>query len=192
MRIGLDLDGVMFDFVGVMRRTFPSIPKDPEKVDLTQYLNPRDQEIFYRLLNSPEMFGNLPLIPGMEKLVPYFNAQDTWVITSRNRNVHDATRRQLQHIGLKPIEILFRRNKTKTIRDYNIDVLIEDQVKNAEPVSKDRVVLMPNYAYNREWVKKEQDEDRMVFNYNNPDELRDFLKKLEGVTHGVQKHRSTP
>lgn len=189
MRIGLDLDGVVFDFVAAMHRIFPSIPKDPDKVDLTEYLNHHDQEIFYKLLNSPTVFGNLPLIPGIEKLIPYFNAQETYVITARNRNVHEATRHQLHQIGLKPVEILFRSKKGKVVRDYDINVFIEDQVKHAETVDGNRVVLMPSMAYNRDWVKKEQDQDRMVFNYRDTEELYDFLKKLEGVAHDRSKER---
>ena len=189
MRIGLDLDGVVFDFVNVMRRTFPSIPKDPAHVDLTEYLSDRDKEIFYKLLDSPEVFGNLPLVPGMESLIPYFNSQETYVITSRNMKVHDATRRQIGAIGLRPQEILFRYNKTKPVRDYNIDVFIDDQVKHVESLPKEQVVLMPDLAYNRDFVKQAQEQDRMVFPYHSVIELADFLKKLEGVAHGGRKER---
>ena len=187
MRIGLDLDGVIFDFVNSMRQVFPHIPKDPTEVDLTKYLNTVEQHQFYDMLNSAPMFRNLPVLPGMESLVPYFNSQDTYVITSRNRNVHDATRQAVAAIGLKPKEILFKRNKAKAIQEYNIDVIIDDQVKYVESLPKEQIALMPDAGYNRTFVKTAMDEGRMIFPYHNVEELYDFLRKLEGVTHGIQK-----
>jgi uncharacterized HAD superfamily protein len=187
MRIGLDLDGVMFDFVGSMRQVFPHIPKDPTEVDLTKYLNPIEQQQFYDMLNSAPMFRNLPVIRGMEHIVPYLNSQETYVITSRNKAVHDATRQSIAAIGLKPQEILFKHRKYKAVRDYGIDVFIDDQVKHVEPLPKEQIALMPDLGYNREFVKKAMDEGRMVFPYHNVEELYDFLKKLEGVAHGGTK-----
>lgn len=182
MRIGIDLDGVIFNFVDSMRQVFPSIPKDPTEVDLTHYLNEEDKQKFYAMLDNPTMFRNLPVIPGMRDLVPYLNSHDTWVITSRNRKVHDATRQSVAALGLKPVEILFKHNKTKAVRDYNLDVFIDDQVKHVEPLPKEQIALMPELGYNREFIKKAMDEGRMVFPYHSSEELYSYLKRLESVT----------
>jgi uncharacterized HAD superfamily protein len=137
------------------------------------------------MLNSPILFGNLPLIKGIDTLIPYFNSQDLYIITSRHRAVQDATKKRVAEVGLKPQMIIFRSNKTKTVRDYNIDVFVDDQVKCVEPLPKEQVVLMPDMGYNREFVKRAMYEGRMVFPYEDSEQLYNYLIKLQGVTHDM-------
>ncbi len=180
MRIGLDMDGVLFDFLGETRRVFPSVPANPDKVDVTDYLSPQQKEIFRHYVTNPNTFRHLPVIRGMEELIPYFNSQETYVVSSRWKKVQDASVQRIYEVGLRPKDMIFTSAKAKAVRDHKLDVLIEDQPKYAEPV-RDAVVLMPDLSYNKEFNAPH------VYKYGNPQELKDFLVKLEGAYNGRRK-----
>src|SRR5271165_6395829 len=99
MRIALDLDGVVFDFLKAMREVFPSIPKNPTKFNLEEYLNPEDKERFHVFVTQPTVFRTLDLIPGMEKLIPYFNEHETYIVSSRWQKVREASLDRIAEIG---------------------------------------------------------------------------------------------
>lgn len=181
MRIGLDLDGVVFSFLDECRKVFPSIPANPTKIDMSEYLSPQQKEVFKFFVTNPQVFRNLPLIPGMEELIPYFNSQETYVVSSRWKKVQDASMQRIYEVGLRPENVIFTSAKAKAVRDHKLDVLIEDQPKYAEPV-KDAIVLMPYLSYNKEFLHTKAGPN--VYYYDNPQQLQDYLTKIGGIRNG--------
>jgi len=174
------MDGVVFDFLGETRKVFPSIPANPEKLDLQEYLSHQQKDIFKHFVMNPDVFRHLPLIPGMEELIPYFNSQDTYVVSSRWKKVQGASVERINEVGLKPKGIIFTSRKGKAVEDNNLDVLIEDQPKYAEQV-RHTPVLMPALPYNKQFLADN------VYKYNEPHELLEYLKRIEGAYNGRRK-----
>jgi|SRR5579864_6597075 len=149
MKIGLDIDGVLFDFVTSIHGMIPSIPLNPREADVAQYLkNEREVKLFNSLMQDPNYFAGLPTIPGIENLVPELNKHEVYVITSRGKKMVPMSDYQVRKLGINFKDLIATRQKGNSVEKLGCNVMIEDQIKYAQQVNPQRIVLMPERSYN--------------------------------------------
>jgi hypothetical protein len=154
VRVALDLDGVLFDFVKAMHMLIPIIPPQPKEANLFLYVKdrPADVNLFNTLIGSPDFYYGLPLMDGVEELIPYLNQYDTYVVSARPKAVHIKSMVRLYELGLRPVDVIWTHKKGNTVHDLKLDVMVDDQEKYAKQVSNEVPIFMPVRSYNEDFI----------------------------------------
>lgn len=73
---------------------------------------------------------------------------DIWWDSKSKNNAEEITINVLKELGIKYKNIIFSKNKLKTIKEYNIEVMLEDNVNNIEKISSLIPTFIMNNTYN--------------------------------------------
>ena len=134
MKIGIDLDAVLFDISVIFKEANESlgieyIPPDVWSMDC--YTADVKMEIFRRL-KDPEHVGNMPLTEPLIDLVEHFynwkkEGHDLYIVSSRYRECHHITRTLCEYMFpmMDDIHLVTESKKDKLI-ELDIDVHIDD------------------------------------------------------------------
>jgi uncharacterized HAD superfamily protein len=181
--IGVDLDGVLFDFIGAMHRMLPSVPEEPESFDVAKTLNKEDQEAFEAYLNNERFWlEKVKLYPGALDFIQWLkrNNYQPIIITSRNASVADVTKSIVwSFLGIPPEDVIFEKNKLSALLGLGIDTHIEDSPAFIEELSQFIKVLVPKRPWNTEWVAKHG--NNRVLMYNSFEDLYDIMLERNGA-----------
>lgn len=159
MRIGIDLDGVVFDTIGELIRLYNLEYDDNlQREDIKSWETARfvkcGEEI-YRYFRDPDFYANLPLMEGalevmgrLDKSHELVLVSDTPVVAMVNRS------RQLARVfPAERFRFMQEKNIIYTARKdlVEVDVLLDDKPENIEDfqkTGKGRAVVF-DWAYNR-------------------------------------------
>lgn len=164
LRVGLDVDGVIMDFVsafraeaqGLFHRKFPKFSSDWEFGNWN--LNPVEwDKLWGSVRDSHDWFYNEK--PINKKTVEYVQRLDSiselCFITNRMPTKGDSvlqqTQTQLDLIGINFPTVLVRRDKGPVVAGLELDVFVDDYVENlrrAEECSPNTKLFLVNQTYN--------------------------------------------
>jgi len=180
LKIGLDLDGVIFQWLPTTQRLFQSIPSNPEKTDVRAYLKSEvEKDAFDKLLDDPRWMSGLPPFPDIkEQLVPYLRNHEIYIVSNRNNPTHDASEKAVVSLGINPVEFRWSEHGEKYKNLPDLDVFIEDLPHNLKGVPYEFPVLMPLRSYNKIFLEKQREVKRKLYPYNRVDEMINVLEAL--------------
>ncbi len=164
LRVGLDVDGVIFDFVSAFREQaqnllggkFPKFSSDWEFGNWS--LTPKEwDKLWESVRDSHNWFENEK--PLNRKTVEYVKRLDSiselCFITNRRptqgASVLRQTQEQLFDLGIDFPTVLVRRDKGPTVAGLGLDVFVDDYVVNlerAEACSPNTKLFLINQTYN--------------------------------------------
>ena len=159
MEIGIDLDDVVFDFMGEWRKRLKAktgIPYSREDIksyelsDLNGVTTDLMLSIFKEMAESGAM-RTLDLIPGSVETIKELmrDGHQLWYITGRrdNLDLQIDTRFSLEWHGIfNPV--FYTQNKGKTAKDLNLGLMIEDAPKYIEQLNR---MGVPTLVFNQPW-----------------------------------------
>lgn len=104
---------------------------------------------------------------------------DIWWDSDSRDNVHDITMDFFKHYNIKYTDIIFSQNKLDTIKQYNIDIMLEDNLKNIELISDLIPVFVMSNTYN---IKINNDNViRCYCWYDFYNKFHNFIKKNKNI-----------
>jgi hypothetical protein len=188
LKIGLDLDGVVFQWLPTTQRIFSSIPSNPDRTDVSSYLKTKvEKDAFESLLKDPKYMSGLPLFPDIQtQLVPYLRNHEVYIISNREEAVHRASEERVREVGIDPVEFRWASHGKKFEELGGVDCLVEDLPHNLKGIPWTFPVLMPLRSYNRKYLDSEKHNLRKLYPYTRVDEMINVLEVLsdQGVLHG--------
>lgn len=103
-----------------------------------------------------------------------YNGDIWWDSESRN-NAEDITINFFENNNIKYTDIIFSQNKLDTIKQYNIDIMLEDNINNIELISS----LIPVFVMDNEYNKKIDSENtiRCYCWYDFYNKFHNFIEK---------------
>jgi uncharacterized HAD superfamily protein len=169
MKVGLDIDGVLADFISPFLRFMGEYtghgPIDPESVaDLSFANHPflTDQivaECIMRVSNDPRFWQQLAPLANAEqwKLLDDLSRQERLVfVTHRyereSYSIHEVTCDWLRQHGIgRPTVYFTQTYKSELIGKLGVELFVDDRHENCSEVAENTgaVVLMPHRPYNR-------------------------------------------
>jgi len=186
MMVGLDIDGVLADFVSPFLRVLQARactgPIDPATyVDLSFSTHPELSkevvtECILKVSNDPEFWEQLNPLPTAEQwqaLDSLSRQQQLIFVTHRyecdNYSIHQVTCAWLEKHGISNPVVYFTQSlKSELIGKLKVDLFVDDRHENCRDVAEntDAVVLMPHRPYNQTFshsrVRRIQDLDELL------------------------------
>ncbi|HZN44518.1 MAG TPA: hypothetical protein VFB56_04280 [Nitrospiraceae bacterium] len=186
MMIGLDIDGVLADFVSPFLRVLEARAGsgriDPETyVDLSFSAHPELSkeivtECILKVSNDPGFWEQLNPLPTVEqwKVLDGLSRQEKLIfVTHRyecdNYSIHQVTCAWLRKHGVSNPVVYFTQNhKSELIGKLKVELFVDDRHENCRDVAEntDAVVLMPHRPYNQTFkhprVHRIQDLDELL------------------------------
>lgn len=148
MKIGLDLDGVLYDWNGYVRgwvEPFLKCNVDYKKYDHVEGMSESDKETYIRYFceNITQYLRKYiyerDLLPKMLKSVQD-NGHEIFVITARGKGdtyfkyvpcgIECMTKMDMKLLGVKEENVIFTEDKAKVCKELGIDVMIDDYFEN--------------------------------------------------------------
>src|SRR5271165_6345104 len=96
--IGLDLDGVLYDYYSLIRQYFKSLPEECETLGTANILDLDERRSYYDFTKSPYMIQALEMYPGAWDFLKWVSSSfDTlYIVTARQKETADATKKQIK------------------------------------------------------------------------------------------------
>lgn len=174
MRIVLDCDDVLADFVDGLGKTYNqrygtrynSDDFGPDPANWVQLLGSEGIKQMYVLFNNGELAWNLKPVPGSLETIRQLHAHgdELFVVTSRNHLPLHTTPRWLEREYGKIIQDVFyakltpdddRPTKGEICQRLNADLAVDDLARHAEDISSYGIpCLLYNRPWNREYAEK--------------------------------------
>lgn len=142
MHLGIDLDGVVYDFDKIARDTFltRSLPEPLTESQRYKLHRPAlgwdglgetvgKKNWGWLWENAPDLkiFDRLAPIPGaVEAMRELIEGHYVWVLTSRPKGVEDQTYRWLAAYNLKPRGVIHTSSKYALVQGFHLDVVVDD------------------------------------------------------------------
>jgi uncharacterized HAD superfamily protein len=169
MMIGLDIDGVLADFVSpfllVLEGRTGCGPIDPQTyVDLNFSGHPGLSkeivtECVMKISNDPKFWEQLSPLPSTDqwKLLDGLSRQQKLIfVTHRyecdNYSIHEVTCDWLKQHGVsRPVVYFTQKQKSDLITSLKVELFVDDRHENCRDVAEntEAVVLMPHRSYNQ-------------------------------------------
>lgn len=158
MRIGVDIDGVITDFVdgfvSLVKEKYSFIIRESDIIyhDLDLVLGIPKNEAYNLVFEN--LVNRLSLIDGAKKgLIELSNAgHSIHIITARPSSLNDITVSFLKDNGIPFSSIVYLNHSEKHLCDMKLDVVIEDSLVDAinfATCDSDCVVLLFSHPWNR-------------------------------------------
>ena len=179
MKIGIDIDGVISDFV----KTFALVVKKKYRISL------REEEIFchdlFQVLGIPKeeaieliretLIKDLTLIPGAHQGMNQLKQEhEIYLLSARFKDLATITQNWLKRKKIPYDEILYLEEGNKHQVNLQLDVLIEDNLKDAIGwLGKAKAILIFDHPWNRSLDVK-----KSFHRVHNWSEIVEFVKKL--------------
>jgi len=185
MKIGCDIDGCIFDTVGVLvEEANKYLGANLTKEDFTEYHTEKKIGIptkdFSKIIADVISRDTLPEICGASLVLNWLSEMhDIWFITKRQSSIFHETINQLDNIGIEAKDRLIMVDshlmKSLWVKDLGLDVLIEDNPYVVTDVytSTNAKILMFDYAYNRYIA-----ENSRIWVVRYWTEVRDILRRI--------------
>lgn len=168
MRLGLDIDGVVADFLSPFLALLetkitvgPILADSITSVDFREHplLNEEAvNECTAEVMADPSFWSGLDSLLSTQqwaRLEAWSRQGQLAFVTHRSGSgsydIHEITHRWLQHHGIQqPVLHTTAELKSKTVSQLGIEVFVDDNYENCQDVAErtDAVVLMPHRCYN--------------------------------------------
>jgi hypothetical protein len=172
MMVGLDIDGVLADFISpfvcFLAQHVGEGPIDSKTItDLTfanhPFLSPQIvAECIQNVSDDPGFWQGLAPLPSAEqwRLLDSLSRQQKLVFVThryerQSYSMREVTRRWLERHGVShPIVYFTQSYKSDLIRKLNVKLFVDDRHENCRDVAEntDAVVFMPHRTYNQSFV----------------------------------------
>jgi len=169
MMIGLDIDGVLADFISpflrVLEARMGNGPIDPESITDLNFMNHPlitmeiISECIARVSDDPKFWQALAPLPSAEQwqALDRLSCKNNLVFVTHRyeRETYDigqVTRDWLRKHGVSHPVVYFTQNhKSELIGKLNVEVFVDDRHENCRDVAEntEAVVLMPHRSYNQ-------------------------------------------
>lgn len=154
LKLGLDLDGVVYDFITPFDNFLKKKGLHPDKTKYDRGVEHIKRYLVEYALQRPfrttQPYPNA--IKDLEKLSDIF---DFYIITDRNwyETAKEETIKRLQKDGIYYKEIHFSHDKAKYSAELELDFFIEDNVENALKIKNTKTIpFLLNRPYNQKEV----------------------------------------
>jgi uncharacterized HAD superfamily protein len=170
MMVGLDINGVLADFVSAFLRVLEertrSGPIDPQS-----YVDPKFSEhpelsreivseCIVKVSNDPKFWEQLHPLPPTDqsKILDGLSRQEKLIFVTRRyecdnyNNIHQVTCDWLRKYGVSnPVVNFTQTYKSELIGKLNVDLFVDDRHENCRDIAEntEAVVLMPHRSYNQ-------------------------------------------
>jgi uncharacterized HAD superfamily protein len=185
MMIGLDIDGVLADFISpflrVLEARMGNGPIDPESITDPNFMNHPlitmeiISECIAKVSDDPKFWEALEPLPSAEQwqALDRLSCKNNLVFVTHRyeRETYDisqVTRDWLRKHGVSHPVVYFTQNyKSELIGKLNVELFVDDRHENCRDVAEktDAVVLMPHRPYNQTFthprVRRIQDLDEL-------------------------------
>lgn len=182
MKIGIDIDGVITDFV----RTFQEVVREKYKVELPEE-QIREHDL-YKVLGIPvEELRELVMKVFPQDLKPQLKAVETiqklaekhqiYIITAREPETMDLSETWLNNHNVPRERLAFIKegDKHKFIEEHNLDIVIDDNLKEIA----NWIGVVPNIlVFDHPWNQSLNINNSFV-RVKNWDEILQIIEKLE-------------
>ncbi|VVB51499.1 5' nucleotidase, deoxy (Pyrimidine), cytosolic type C protein (NT5C) [uncultured archaeon] len=155
MKIGVDIDGVISDFI----KNFRVIVREAYNIDL------QEQDIYVHDLNlvlgisKIEAFDlvlkcltqDLELIEGAkEGLIQLYKDHEVYILTARPKELNGRTEKWLKKNNIPYHKLIHLNEGNKHMVDVRLDIIIEDNLTDAiNWIGKSKVILVYDHFWNK-------------------------------------------
>ncbi|MCX5781774.1 MAG: hypothetical protein NT145_03585, partial [Elusimicrobia bacterium] len=147
MRIGIDLDGTIFQTYERMAEVFyleTGKNMDLSTIGSAETMIPSELKWLKKYFEKPEAHNVAPYPDAMRILKELEKRHELYFITARRKEVEEDTRRIMKSYGFdKRIFIVSRENKVETYKLLKLNLILEDELCFVEPfyTSKTKIIL---------------------------------------------------
>jgi hypothetical protein len=177
---GLDLDGILYDYYGLMKQYFKSLPEECATLDTMDVLSLDDRQKYYQFSRSPYMIKELTMYDGALDFISWLQPQfkSLYIITSRHISTEGATKKQIKTWGIPITNIVFEKEKQKVVPDM-VSIFFEDSPRHLDNLKKFKYLklLVPRKKYNEHWINANLG-DYSVYPYSSFEEAKIWIEHL--------------
>ena len=190
LKIGVDMDGVVVDFVTAFKREAYKvlgrwIEGDQTSWDFEDSLEITKEEVskVWDSINATDswFYLNAITLPGVAKYLPWLTtAHDVYFITSRKQGAGLPVARQTQlyldELGIQFPTVIANTDKGLTAAALKLDAFVDDYIINVESVYKKSPttkVFIMDATYNRQFDGP----------FQRVDSFEDFVNKIEDLSN---------
>jgi len=170
-RIGIDLDGVVYDLIGEFDKMLISKGIEPNLFQYSRGLSPSQVHEYLEEFSWGHPFLTIPTYPNAINSINELNKTlDVYLITHRDwcdYGIADTIRR-LHDDKVKFTDLIFSPNKGSEAKKFNIDYFVEDNLENARYITKlsNSKVFLIDREYNKskdlKGIRRVKDLSRVV------------------------------
>jgi len=155
MKIGIDVDGVISDFVGtfkeiVKKRYNVSLnEKDIREHDLYKILGIKPEEAF-ELVQETLSHDLKPQIGAVESINQLYRSHKIIILTARPPETLDITKKWLEKHNIMHHDLIYSKEGSKFEYDGKLDVIIDDHLREIiNWIGKIPIVIVYNHPWNK-------------------------------------------
>jgi uncharacterized HAD superfamily protein len=185
MRIGIDIDGVIVDFVSAFLRIVGEeygINLSREDVfcfNLAEVLGLPEEEV-RRLIDKTMVRNEFALIPGARRALQKMEGWERILVTGRDAKYQDVTRTMLERLEIPFERLIHASFLEKHLYDNSFHLFIEDNVEEALRLSEEGI---PVLVFRQPWNRSTHNLGgyfRPVQNWEEVLEVIEEIEKTEG------------
>ena len=156
LTIGLDIDGVIVDYVAVMLPLLSEVCRRPVTAqdicnyDITKCLNIDDEsaEYVWQQTLGTDLLMNAPPIEGAITGLTSLNGHEIWIVTGRPSTLQGLTESWLARRNIRYDRIIFDRVMNKMMVGPEFDVFVEDFLEEARIIAEAGIFTI---LFNQPW-----------------------------------------
>jgi hypothetical protein len=185
--VGIDLDGVLYDYYSLIRKHFPTLPEECDTLDTMDALNLEERQQYHQFTRSPYMIKELTMYEGAMDFVTWTNSKfkSMYIITARHIATETATRKQVKAWNLPITNVIMEQDKQKVVPDM-VSIYLEDSPRQLHNLKKFKYLklLVPMRKYNKKWIQ-DNIADYSVYPYSSFEQAKEIISHLLEETNDV-------
>ena len=149
MKIGIDIDDTITDTMQYMTRFVSQYFNLDEKflidnniyyINLPENIKDKEKEFCYKIMGRELL--NIPIKPNAKNVITKLKSDGNQIIivTARDYQTYkqpiEETKKQLNKLGINYDKLICTRDKKKACNDENIDIFIDDSMRNLAEVKE--------------------------------------------------------